>query len=641
MIFLCNLVVSVLAQASTELGAGHSVAQDQSQVGVSSIQRNQASEISKSRYWHRLLHAKPRWFGGVKSDASQQGFFISPEGRTDPESELWADLEAFALPLSPTLPASQHAQCLYPERFRYLSEQLGLKIPPIECTDFKKWKKELGGDSVALIFSSFFGGAPASMFGHTFLRVSNKNSVYVQRSGTQVDILDFAVDFAAMTRNDQVILEALYGLIGVYPGKYHVWPYYIKVKEYNNSERRDLYEYELSLSQSETDRLVNHLWELGHASFNYYFIDSNCSYQLLTLLEVAKPDWDMTSHFYGQVLPVDTVKAVLSQPGALKNVKFRPALSKKLYQKWSFLNSTEKQLFSSIIQGEKEADQIQNPWLAEAINIHYGMNQIENQGKLKEAESKIFHSVLLRRSRLGSVDDSVLPAIEESRPDLAHHSARVGLSGGATGIQAFQELSWRLTLHDLLDSDVGYTPYSQLEFMGLRLRYLDDSQKFHLQEAKLLQITNLSPWNSLEKSKSYRVDLSLRTPHDLGCETCTTAYMAGGLGLSAELGSRQAIGFVLAEAEVEAGQGIDRGGRFGPSLFVGMIGSPAPLWKVMATSRFHYFVNQDHPKLLELELGNGIQFSQSFQMRATAHVDIGTQLTTPPWEVSLSLLYYY
>ena len=35
--------------------------------------------------------------------------------------------------------------------------------------------------------------------------------------------------------------------------------------------------------------MLKHLWELQGIAFDYYYFDENCSWQLLGLLEVARP----------------------------------------------------------------------------------------------------------------------------------------------------------------------------------------------------------------------------------------------------------------------------------------------------------------------------------------------------------------
>ena len=67
-----------------------------------------------------------------------------------------------------------------------------------------------------------------------------------------------------------------------------MFPYYMKVRIYNDVEWRDMWEYELDFKEEELSRLLDHLWELGGIYFKYYFFQENCSYHLLSLLEIVQ-----------------------------------------------------------------------------------------------------------------------------------------------------------------------------------------------------------------------------------------------------------------------------------------------------------------------------------------------------------------
>ncbi len=45
------------------------------------------------------------------------------------------------------------------------------------------------------------------------------------------------------------------------------------LEKYADLERRDIWEYRLSLNEAETLRLMEHLWELRQTNFDYYFFD--------------------------------------------------------------------------------------------------------------------------------------------------------------------------------------------------------------------------------------------------------------------------------------------------------------------------------------------------------------------------------
>ncbi len=64
----------------------------------------------------------------------------------------------------------------------------------------------------------------------------------------QLNLVSYAVNYAATVAGDDNWSYAWKGLTGQYPGEYSLMPYYRKVKEYGDFESRDLWEYELALT---------------------------------------------------------------------------------------------------------------------------------------------------------------------------------------------------------------------------------------------------------------------------------------------------------------------------------------------------------------------------------------------------------
>ena len=56
------------------------------------MNRAAQKKLSGQRYWRLLLHYQKNIFGGYTSLADGPGFFMSPNGRTDPQAELEATL---------------------------------------------------------------------------------------------------------------------------------------------------------------------------------------------------------------------------------------------------------------------------------------------------------------------------------------------------------------------------------------------------------------------------------------------------------------------------------------------------------------------------------------------------------------------
>ena len=52
------------------------------------LQRAHQAKLADEREWHLLLHYRANLFGGFTSEQDEPGFFLSPDGKTDPEAEL-------------------------------------------------------------------------------------------------------------------------------------------------------------------------------------------------------------------------------------------------------------------------------------------------------------------------------------------------------------------------------------------------------------------------------------------------------------------------------------------------------------------------------------------------------------------------
>lgn len=79
-------------------------------------------------------------------------------------------------------------------------------------------------------------------------------------------------------------------------------------------------------------KILLHLWEMQNAELDYYFLDENCSYQLLSLLEIAREDLALTKEFSVQAIPSDTVR-VLAENDLLEAPYYRAAFGTRLYIK--------------------------------------------------------------------------------------------------------------------------------------------------------------------------------------------------------------------------------------------------------------------------------------------------------------------
>jgi len=100
-----------------------------------------AKKLYEKRYWNLLLHYRKNFLGGYTSEVDDPGFFLSPEGKTNPKEELQATLKKF---FSTELVgrSKQTAQCAFVARYNWLQQQLHFvesKLVPQTCERIDQW----------------------------------------------------------------------------------------------------------------------------------------------------------------------------------------------------------------------------------------------------------------------------------------------------------------------------------------------------------------------------------------------------------------------------------------------------------------------------------------------------------------------
>ena len=495
----------------------------------SHIRRARGLALHNRRYWRLLLHypVKPKvkvQEGGrsqvLQSSASNYStFFLSPEGAKDPQKELEATLLAF-FDDSSKHEKNKHAQCVFPARLAWLKKNLpGLKgqLPQIDCPHLKFWVKTANAKSASLIFADAYLNAPASTFGHTLIRIDS------QKYGKN-PLLSYSINFgAAIPEKTNIAAYLLKGLFGGFPGVFTFIPYHVKVQEYNNIEQRDLWEYPLKLNKQELERLVLHTWEMDSARFSYYFTSKNCSYQLLTLLELARPELDLRSHFPWITLPIETIKVSNAQ-GILKKPVFRPSSSTQNQARIKSLPKAQKQLVFRTLRRAaqpgtltKVQNALQNYTVQERTRIVDILLKIllaeKNKDKLKEKQSIFYKALLEYRLALPQRKSKLDPKLQGYQPHKSHAPDRFDITGGYSSFaqSSFVGIGYRPLLHAYIDNDEGYPAHSELLALQLQLRYWENTQRLTLDELTLLRILSLAPYEPYQKSISYRLRIQIDT----------------------------------------------------------------------------------------------------------------------------------
>ena len=459
---------------------------------------NQANEkkIFEDRYWHLLLHIPAK--NGI-SEIDDPRFFLAEDGFQNPKAELEATIKALYHEVSLDDNATA---CRFPARTKWLVDTLHLKnLPEVECKEFNDLVKRMDPRSASLVFPFAHVNSPASMFGHTFIRI---DSAYESK------MLSYAINYAAAAdpEKENGFLFAIKGLVGGYPGNYSLLPYYEKLKEYRDSDQRDIWEYDLDLSTDEVMQMVRHIWELRETYSWYYFFDENCSYNMLWLIEVAREDIHLRDYFTYYVIPPETVQRIY-QSGIVKKMHYRPSKRTTLLAYESVLTRKERQECLNIANGKIEPTSITSDTMRSEQSRRYileaasELNQYNymNADVDKEKYLKYSRSILTQRSLLGKGEK--LPIVQADNPIKGHQATRLRAEIGWRNKNPIQLLGWRPANHDLSDSDVGYLRGTQIEFLDTLLR-VEDS-KVELERLTLLSIASIAPRTDFFKPLSWRM----------------------------------------------------------------------------------------------------------------------------------------
>jgi hypothetical protein len=608
--------------------------------GDSRFNEQKLKSISKSRYWHLLLHYRTTLLG-LESSADGEGFFFSPEGKTNPLKELKASIAAFNNHKLKLGPSKRHPQCSFPERYRFLKEKLNLKFKEPPCKDYKQWIKSLNAKSISLIFASNFPNNPGSAFGHTFLRINS------YQKGIKRDLLDYGISYAAITTGENMFFYAAKGLLGGYIGRFSMMPYYRKVNEYSNIEDRDIWEYELNINSEETNRLLGHLWEVeSNTYFQYYFLNENCSALILTFLEISKPNWDLSSGYSLFTLPADTIKRIKDQNNSIVKVEFRPSLYKKMLQLRDALTDNQRETFKSIVNRRIAVETVKNPLILETTTAFFLHKKIENKLHLNPVDKALYRRTLIARSKLGPIDLGKLPKISrDSKPELSHHSMQLGTSFGSNNAGKFQELHFKAGLHDFLNLDQGYDPSAKVDFLQIRARYNHKNSsrnaKLLLEEFKFLNFTSLPQFDLQNQLYSWDVLVTYLVPKDLGCDSCHTLKFKGGAGVATNFFGSMISTYLLGTANIELGQRFEKKYRLGPGVKMGLLFRPHKIYKLSLSYQNELDLFQDEREKIHhlFQLEESICFSQSLDLRLLLSKIHRKGLNS--YEIKLAANYYF
>src|SRR4051794_11114104 len=168
------------------------------------IERARQLRLAERAEWRKLVHYVPNLaLPGLHSQVDSRSFFNSPVGKQDPQAELEATLRSF---FAQAPDGDDHPQCRFVARRAWLDAELAFdarQVPRRECRRFQEWRTAIDASQLTLVFASAYVNNPASMYGHTLLRVDAANQ------DERTRLLAYAISFTVGTADTSGVLFVL------------------------------------------------------------------------------------------------------------------------------------------------------------------------------------------------------------------------------------------------------------------------------------------------------------------------------------------------------------------------------------------------------------------------------------------------
>ena len=554
-------------------------------------------KLAYQRQWLLLLHYEARLDGSYQSRVDGSKFFYSTKGVSEPEEELIANLKAFFSPIPQK--HEDHAICKFPARFKWLKSKLNLRVPfskQLNCDSYKKFFKKLQANSISIVFVSADMSESATLFGHTFLKF-NKNKASAPEE-------DPTVSYVANIRSAKTSFEIIYkGLLGSFKGQLDIKNFDHRRWQYNFLENRSFWNLELNFSSEEIERLIDHLWEVNFTHIYYYFFDENCAFYNIYFLEAANPKLDITSNFFYLVIPVDTIRRLFSHENIIKSATFYPANIEEYKMAYDQLNKHEKEELRILIQDpqgdfSENTHSVRKDLVFSAAIYSLGNGVDRATGAFSEDKEKIYKNLLkVQAEHQTNLKSYAKP--DYTNPSIGHGSSALLLNGGFGNEGPFLSLTYRPVFHDLLDSPLGYLPFTDLTVLSPKFRYYTEKRKLYLELFTFFRAIVLNPIEMGIFQSSWTVDLGIKSLHKEFLNTDHLAfYFNYGYGYSFRLRwiPRDFAFYALANIYSEASSYFSNSLRIAPSPRAGLIWYITYIFTLHTYVQYRYFLISNEVK---------------------------------------------
>ena len=417
-----------------------------------------------------------------------------------------------------TLKDTSHDQkylCRYPARFYWLSKKQNLNLNFDHCRELNDFINRAPLDRAFILFASENINSPTSMMGHIYLDIEGKSASGIHKK--------HSISFFINTENDLLFKLIFQTLISGKKGHYALSPSFILENNYLKQEKRNLWKYELRLTEFQKKLLHYHLYELKNIELIYYFNRFNCATLIDRILRVIYPD--KINDSYTWISPLEVVRNI-------NEFNLIKSQTVKLSQAWKIKAINQEKLVSKKTVGLIKKKSFKKIQIREDKNINFLNYQLAKSYSLY-----LYNDKNIQKNDFENLDND-LEHLRNSFPDNTYLSLHNYKNPMRTNSFSFYALGYnsrnQLLLeymplsHSLSDDQSQYLSSSELKILDTSLRL--QSNSLDINYLTLYSSTYLIPHDPLISSLSTHFSLQISdeiTSNYIFEESLNSNLMAG------------------------------------------------------------------------------------------------------------------
>lgn len=480
-------------------------------IASTNVELNNVSNKVLALRWQNILHA--------------------PSGKPlikDPEfifnTEVFSLEEEYRRNLSLALASPAVYFCKFPARYKLLMQDASLPELKIQlCPGLQEFMNKAPVQGASLVFAAEDISSPSSMMGHLMLKIEGKNlnDVDVQHAisyFTEVNTINLP----------KLLFDSLF--VGK-NGYYTLSPYAQKLYRYNIDEQRNVWDYQLKLSDDEKVMLAYHLYELKNINIKYFFHKYNCATLIYRILAVAKGASIDANEFW--VTPSDVVRLVANN-NLVEKTLFYPSNAGRIKIGLDALTTPPSVFFQKQLS-EWNLDSIEqygNDQKEIYKFILEGYNGLLSERGLQKAERYEFNKQLIG-DKLGGGEVTIDVSNYKKPSDApGDQQLRIGLVNDDKDTN--YTLGFLAAGHKLKDDNRSYFSENEISLGDLTLGIDLSSRKVFIDELDLYSAKSFMPFDYFTKGKSGEMSLGFRRIKSSDGHA-NNFFINGGMGYTARV----------------------------------------------------------------------------------------------------------